>query len=278
MDPVRLIEIKEDIHADNERVAGALRSRLSGQGIFLLNLMSAPGSGKTQTILRTIAELRSDLEFGVIEADIDSVVDAEKVAADGIRAVQLRTGGFCHLDASMVTQGIDELGLEGLDVVIIENVGNLVCPAEFDTGALKNAMILSIPEGDDKPLKYPLMFSVCDVLLLNKIDYLPLSDFDCEVLRKRVLRLNPSLEIFEISAKTGQGIREWAAWLSREARSVVDACARSAGARWNYAHRTAAGFRSMSVVIPGGGMPRPILFPKGAGGERVAHAAESCRL
>jgi hydrogenase nickel incorporation protein HypB len=221
MDPVRLIEIKEDIQADNERVARALRSRLAEQGTFLLNLMSAPGSGKTETILRTIEELRGDLEFGVLEADIDSVVDAEKIAADGIRAVQLRTGGFCHLDASMVTQGIDGLGLEGLDVVIIENVGNLVCPAEFDTGALKNAMILSVPEGDDKPLKYPLMFSVCDVLLINKIDYLSLSDFDRDALRERVLRLNPSIEIFEISAKTGEGVKEWAAWLSREARRVI---------------------------------------------------------
>jgi hydrogenase nickel incorporation protein HypB len=167
MDPVRLIEIKEDIHADNERVARDMRSQLAEQRTFLVNLMSAPGSGKTQTILRTIEELRGSLEFGVIEADIDSVVDAETMAAHGIRAIQLRTGGFCHLDASMVQRGIDEIGLEGLDVVIIENVGNLVCPAEFDTGALKNVMILSVPEGDDKPLKYPLMFSVCDVLLIN---------------------------------------------------------------------------------------------------------------
>jgi hydrogenase nickel incorporation protein HypB len=176
MDPVRLIEIKADIHAANERVARDMRSQLAEPRTFLVNLMSAPGSGKTQTILRTIEELRGSLEFGVIEADIDSVVDAETMAAHGIRAIQLRTGGFCHLDASMVQRGIDEIGLEGLDVVIIENVGNLVCPAEFDTGALKNVMILSVPEGDDKPLKYPLMFSVCDVLLINKIDYLSLSD------------------------------------------------------------------------------------------------------
>jgi hydrogenase nickel incorporation protein HypB len=223
MDPVRLIEIKEDIHADNERVARELRSRLARERTFLLNLMSAPGSGKTQTILRTIEELRGSLEFGVIEADIDSTVDAEQVAAHGIRAIQLKTGGFCHLDASMVDQGIGELGTDGLDVVIIENVGNLVCPAEFDTGALKNAMILSVPEGDDKPLKYPLMFSVCDVLLINKIDYLSLSDFDGDALRERVLKLNPNIEIFEISAKTGEGVKEWAAWLSREARRCIDA-------------------------------------------------------
>ena len=223
MDPVRLIEIKEDIHADNERVACDLRSRLAQQRTFLVNGMSAPGSGKTQTILRTIEELRGGLEFGVIEADIDSVVDAETMAAHGIRAIQLRTGGFCHLDASMVQRGIDEIGIEGLDVVIIENVGNLVCPAEFDTGALKNVMILSVPEGDDKPLKYPLMFSVCDVLLINKIDYLSLADFDRDAVRERVLRLNPSIQIFEISAKTGAGVKEWAAWLSREARRCIEA-------------------------------------------------------
>jgi hydrogenase nickel incorporation protein HypB len=223
MDAVRLIDIKEDIQADNDRVAEALRARLARSGTFLLNLMSAPGSGKTCTILRTIEELSGRLEFGVIEADIDSAVDAERVAAEGIRAIQLRTGGFCHLDASMVTQGVDELGLEGLDVVIIENVGNLVCPAEFDTGAIKCAMILSVPEGDDKPLKYPLMFSVCDVLLINKVDYLSLSDFDRDALRERVLRLNPRIEIFEISAKTGEGVKEWADWLHGQARSFIEA-------------------------------------------------------
>ena len=221
MDPVRLIEIKEDIHADNERVARELRSQLAQQRTLLVNVMSAPGSGKTQTILKTIDELRGSLEFGVIEADIDSVVDAETIAAHGIRAIQLRTGGFCHLDASMVQRGIDEIGLEGLDVVIIENVGNLVCPAEFDTGAIKNAMILSVPEGDDKPLKYPLMFSIVDALVINKIDYLSLSDFDREALRDRVRRLNPDVEIFEISAKTGEGVKDWADWLLREARAFI---------------------------------------------------------
>ena len=221
MDEVRLIEIAEDIHADNELAARALRSRLDDEKVFLVNLMSAPGSGKTRTILRTIADLQASLRFGVIEADIDSKVDAEAVAAEGISAVQINTGGFCHLDATMVAKGLDQLELAELDVVIIENVGNLVCPAEFETGATKKVMILSVPEGDDKPLKYPLMFSVCDVLLVNKIDYLELSDFDMQKLRERVRKLNPEIEIFELSAKTGEGVGEWAGWLSREAKRFL---------------------------------------------------------
>jgi hydrogenase nickel incorporation protein HypB len=221
MDEVRLIEVKQDIHADNERTASELRERLAKQKTFLLNLMSSPGAGKTTTILKTIEELRGSLEVGVIEADIDSMVDAERVAAEGVSAIQLRTGGFCHLDAAMVAKGLDGLDLDALDVVIIENVGNLVCPAEFDTGAIKNAMILSVPEGDDKPLKYPLMFTVSDVLLLNKIDYLALSDFDVGAVRERARRLNPEVQIFEISAKTGQGVADWAGWLSREAKSFL---------------------------------------------------------
>jgi hydrogenase nickel incorporation protein HypB len=218
MDEVRLIEVKQDIHADNERTAQELRKRLVEKQTFLLNLMSSPGAGKTSTILRTVDELRGSLEVGVIEADIDSTVDAERVAAQGVSAIQLRTGGFCHLDAAMVAKGLDELDLDALDLVIIENVGNLVCPAEFDTGAIRNAMILSVPEGDDKPLKYPLMFTVSDVLLVNKIDYLELSDFDIEAMRQRVRRLNPAIRIFEISAKTGEGLKDWAAWLSDETR------------------------------------------------------------
>jgi hydrogenase nickel incorporation protein HypB len=221
MDEVRLIEVKQDIHADNERTAKELRERLADQKVFLLNLMSSPGAGKTSTILKTIEELRGSLAVGVIEADIDSMVDAERVAAEGVSAIQLRTGGFCHLDAAMVAKGLDGLDLDALDVVIIENVGNLVCPAEFDTGAIRNAMILSVPEGDDKPLKYPLMFTVSDVLLLNKIDYLSLSDFDVGAVRERARRLNPDVQIFEISAKTGQGIADWAGWLSREAKSFL---------------------------------------------------------
>ena len=217
MEGVRLIEVKEEILADNIKVATEVRERLRSKNTMLLNLMSSPGSGKTSLILRTVEGLKGSVRLGVIEADIDSTVDAEKVAARGIPAIQLRTGGFCHLDATMVTQGINALAANVLDLIIIENVGNLVCPAEFDTGAHKNVMILSVPEGDDKPLKYPLMFSICDVLLVNKIDYLSLSDFDMAVLRKRVLALNPNIRIIEVSCKTGVGIEDWIAWLKKEA-------------------------------------------------------------
>ena len=216
MENIRLIEVKEEIMADNIKVAAEMRELLRQTKTMLLNLMSSPGSGKTSLILQTIATLKGSLRLGVIEADIDSTVDAEKVAARGIPAVQLRTGGFCHLDATMVTQGIDALAVSDLDLVIIENVGNLVCPAEFDTGAHKNVMILSVPEGDDKPLKYPLMFSICDLLLINKIDYLSLSDFNIAALRKRVLALNPRIAIMGVSCKTGVGIEGWIDWLKRE--------------------------------------------------------------
>ena len=216
MEGVRLIEVKEEILADNIKVATEVREQLRSKNTMLLNLMSSPGSGKTSLILRTVEGLKSSVRLGVIEADIDSTVDAEKVAARGIPAIQLRTGGFCHLDATMVTQGIDALATNDLDLIIIENVGNLVCPAEFDTGAHKNVMILSVPEGDDKPLKYPLMFTICDVLLINKIDYLSLSDFNMTALRKRVLALNPNIKIIEVSCKTGAGIEDWIAWLKKE--------------------------------------------------------------
>jgi len=216
VEEIRLIEVKEEILSDNTKQAEEVRERLRKTKTMLLNLMSSPGSGKTSLILQTIEGLGGDLRLGVIEADIESTVDAEKVAARGIRAIQLRTGGFCHLDAAMVTQGIDAMDVSELDLVIIENVGNLVCPAEFDTGAYKNVMILSVPEGDDKPLKYPLMFSVCDLLLVNKIDYLSLSDFDIAVLRKRVLALNPRIIILEVSCKTGAGIESWIDWLKAE--------------------------------------------------------------
>lgn len=216
MEDIRLIEVKEEILSDNIKQAEEVRERLRKTKTMLLNLMSSPGSGKTSLILQTVEGLKGTLRLGVIEADIDSTVDAEKVAARGIRAIQLRTGGFCHLDATMVTQGIDAMTVNELDLVIIENVGNLVCPAEFDTGAHKNVMILSVPEGDDKPLKYPLMFSVCDLLLVNKIDYLSLSDFDMAALRKRVLALNPRITILEVSCKTGAGIEGWIDWLKGE--------------------------------------------------------------
>jgi hydrogenase nickel incorporation protein HypB len=216
VEEIRLIEIKEEILSDNEAVAKRLRDRLTKEKTFLLNLMSSPGAGKTNLILKTIEKLRNDLQIGVIEADIDSIVDAEKVAAQGISAIQLKTGGFCHLDASMVEKGLDNMDLGKFDLIIIENVGNLVCPAEFDTGAIKNIMILSVPEGDDKPLKYPLMFTVCDVLVVNKVDYLEFSDFDIEAMRERVLNLNAEIRIFEVSAKTGQGIETWTNWLKEE--------------------------------------------------------------
>ncbi len=216
MDEIRLIEVKEDILSDNNAKAEEVRTRLQAAETMLLNLMSSPGSGKTSLILRTLEGLQEALTIGVIEADIDSVVDAEKVSARGVPAIQLRTGGFCHLDATMVTQGLDAMEPEKFDLLIIENVGNLVCPAEFDTGAHRNVMILSVPEGDDKPLKYPLMFTICDCLLVNKIDYLSLSDFDMAALKERVLALNPDITIIEISCKTGEGIDRWTGWLKQE--------------------------------------------------------------
>jgi hydrogenase nickel incorporation protein HypB len=221
MKEVRLIEVKEDILADNKTVADSVRRKLKKQGVFLVNLMASPGAGKTSLILQTIAQLRDDLRLGVVEADIDSMVDSEKVAAQGIPAVQLRTGGFCHVDASMVSKGLDAMDLDRFDCVIVENVGNLVCPAEVDTGAIADVMILSVPEGDDKPLKYPLIFSKSDVLVVNKIDYLGMSDFDMSAMRDRVKTLNPDIEIFEVSSKTGEGITAWTDWLRTRVRSFI---------------------------------------------------------
>ncbi len=220
-DAVRLIKVKENVLADNDALAKELKQDLKEKKTFLLNLMASPGSGKTSTILQTIDKLKSDLKIGVMEADIDSTVDAEKVAATGIEAIQIRTGGFCHMDVTMVKDGLDAIGYQNFDLVILENVGNLVCPAEFDTGAIKNAMILSVPEGHDKPLKYPLMFSVCDVLLVNKIDYYKLSDFDIEKMTEYVRKINPDIEIIEISCKTGQGIDNWTNWLKDQVTSFT---------------------------------------------------------
>ncbi|PKN68475.1 MAG: hydrogenase accessory protein HypB [Deltaproteobacteria bacterium HGW-Deltaproteobacteria-12] len=216
MTDIRLIDVKEDILADNNSRAEEIRSFLKKKSVFLLNLMSSPGSGKTSLILRTTAALKNSLRFGVIEGDIESIVDAEKISKAGMPAVQLRTGGLCHLDASMIGLALDELDLENLDAVIIENVGNLVCPAEFDTGAVKSVMILSIPEGDDKPLKYPLMFSVCDAVIINKMDYLSGSDFDMPAFCARIRNLNHNAEIFEVSCKTGAGIESWSNWLAEK--------------------------------------------------------------
>lgn len=215
----KTIEVKERVFAENDRQADTLRQQLKQEKTFLLNLMSSPGAGKTTTLCRTIEALRGRLRLGVMEADIDSDVDARTISDTGVRAIQLHTGGMCHLDAAMTRQGLEAFGTQDLDLVILENVGNLVCPAEFDTGAVKNAMILSVPEGHDKPLKYPLMFQVCDVLLINKIDVLPYFDFDLELVTQYARMRNPKLETFPISAKTGAGIDAWAQWLLAQAEA-----------------------------------------------------------
>ena len=218
MDTYKIIEVKESVFADNDREAARLRQELKQSGTFLLNLMSSPGSGKTTTLLRTIETLKDELRMGVMEADIDSDVDARRIAEAGVKSIQLHTGGMCHLDAGMTEQGLQELGTDDLDLVVLENVGNLVCPAEFDTGAVKNAMILSVPEGHDKPLKYPLIFTVCDVLLINKTDVLPYFDFDMDKVVEYAHRRNPKLEIFPVSAKTGEGMDAWCDWLRRQVK------------------------------------------------------------
>lgn len=216
MDKVKVIEIKQSVFENNDRRAEILRSELKTKGVFLLNLMSSPGSGKTTTLMKTISLLKDELKIGVMEADIDSDVDAKKIAETGVRSIQLHTGGMCHLDAEMTRQGLDALEIGGIDLAILENVGNLVCPAEFDTGAVKNAMILSVPEGEDKPLKYPLIFQVCDVVLINKIDVIPYFDFDMEKCKEYILMRNPKAKIIPICAKTGEGMQEWADWLKQE--------------------------------------------------------------
>ena len=218
MDTYKIIEVKESVFADNDREAARLRQELKQSGTFLLNLMSSPGSGKTTTLLRTIEALKDELCMGVMEADIDSDVDARRIAESGVKSIQLHTGGMCHLDAGMTEQGLREIGTDGLDLVVLENVGNLVCPAEFDTGAVKNAMILSVPEGHDKPLKYPLIFTVCDALLINKTDVLPYFDFDMDKVVEYAHRRNPKLEIFPVSAKTGEGMDAWCDWLRRQVK------------------------------------------------------------
>ena len=216
MSDVRIKKIKKSVFTDNDRQADQLRAELKEKGVFLLNLMSSPGAGKTTTLTRTIEALKDSLRIGVMEADIDSDVDARTIAQTGVKAIQLHTGGMCHLDAEMTRQGIDALGIEDVDLAILENVGNLVCPAEFDTGAISNVMILSVPEGHDKPLKYPLMFQVCDAVLINKIDVLPYFDFDMELVEKYIHMRNPNAVIFPICAKTGEGIDAWVSWLKEK--------------------------------------------------------------
>lgn len=218
MKEFKILEIKESVFADNDARADLLRSELKEKETFLLNLMSSPGSGKTTTVVQVLNALKDEMNIGVLEADIDSDVDARTVAETGTKVIQLHTGGMCHLDAEMTRQGLDGLGTENLDFIILENVGNLVCPAEFDTGASKSAMILSVPEGDDKPLKYPLIFSMVDLVIVNKIDTQEYFDFDLEVLKERVWKLNPDIEIIPISAKTGQGVDQVADWLRREVK------------------------------------------------------------
>ena len=207
---------------NNDEQADKLRRELKEKGVFLLNLMSSPGAGKTTTLKATIAALKDKVKIGVMEADIDSDVDAKRIAETGVKAIQLHTGGMCHLDAEMTRQGLDGLETGDVELAILENIGNLVCPAEFDTGAVKNAMILPVPEGDDKPLKYPLMFSICDVVLINKIDVLPYFDFDVEKCKEYIKRRNPNAKVFMVCAKTGEGIDEWAQWLLSEVKSWRD--------------------------------------------------------
>ena len=216
-DGVKVIEIKKSIFEDNEKDADALRAELKRKGVYLLNLMSSPGSGKTTTLIQLINRIKDQVRVAVMEADIDSDVDAVKIKeATGIPSIQLHTGGMCHLDAEMTRQGLDNVALEGLDLVILENVGNLVCPAEFDTGSAQNAMILSVPEGHDKPLKYPLMFSICNLVVINKMDVLPYFDFDLEKCREYIRMRNPKATVIPICAKTGEGVDALAQWLLTE--------------------------------------------------------------
>ena len=218
MEGYRVLEIKKSVFENNDREADRLRAELKKDRTFLLNLMSSPGSGKTTTLKATIAALKDEFRIGVMEADIDSDVDAAAIEKTGVKVIQLHTGGMCHLDADMTKQGLEAFGTKELDLVVLENVGNLVCPAEFDTGAVKNAMILSVPEGHDKPLKYPLIFTVCDVLLINKIDVLPYFDFDMEKVTQYAKMRNPNIQIIPICARTGEGIDAWADWLRQQVR------------------------------------------------------------
>lgn len=216
MKDIRVLEIKQSVFADNDRQADKLRRELKDKGVFLLNLMSSPGAGKTTTLMRTIEKLGDVFKIGVMEADIDSDVDARTIAQSKAKVIQLHTGGMCHLDAQMTRQGLEGLDTGDVELAILENVGNLVCPAEFDTGASKNVMILSVPEGDDKPLKYPLMFSICDVVLINKIDVLPYFDFDMDKCREYIRMRNPEAKVIPVCARTGEGIDEWSSWLANE--------------------------------------------------------------
>ncbi|MCE5235438.1 MAG: hydrogenase nickel incorporation protein HypB [Clostridiaceae bacterium] len=223
MENFKILTIKQSVFEDNDRDAEKLRAELREKGVFLLNLMSAPGAGKTTVLKNTVNALKGEFRIGVMEADIDSDVDARTIDQTGARVIQLHTGGMCHLDADMTRQGLRGLTTDALDLIFLENVGNLVCPAEFDTGATKNAMILSVPEGDDKPLKYPLMFTICDALLVNKIDAASFFDFDLKACAARAKKLNPNIQIFPVSAKTGEGMEAWYAWLKNEVSASLGA-------------------------------------------------------
>ncbi|MBQ2996515.1 MAG: hydrogenase nickel incorporation protein HypB [Oscillibacter sp.] len=219
MDTYRIIEVKESVFADNDADAEKLRQELKERGTYLINLMSSPGSGKTTTLTRLIEELHDEVRIGIMEADIDSDVDADTISRTGVKVIQLHTGGMCHLDADMTRQGIRELGDAELDLVVLENVGNLVCPAEFDTGAALNVMILSVPEGHDKPLKYPLIFQRCNAMIINKLDVLPYFDFDMALVEQYARKRNPDIKIFPISAKTSEGVAELADWLKDQIKN-----------------------------------------------------------
>jgi hydrogenase nickel incorporation protein HypB len=219
MDDVYLIDIKKAVLSDNQDLAEQIRDHLLSQNVFMLNLMASPGAGKTCLLLETIRRMKNDVRIGIIEGDIESQIDSEKIAAEGIPAVQLRTGGACHLDAPMINEALKTMDINAFDMIVIENIGNLVCPAEFDTGAMRKAMILSVPEGHDKVFKYPLMFSVCDALVVSKIDYISTSDFDMDVLQEQARKLNPRIQIFKTSCRTGEGIDDWCRWLRSEMAS-----------------------------------------------------------
>jgi hydrogenase nickel incorporation protein HypB len=219
VDTIRLIDIKEEILSDNQDLADDIRGLLLKEKVFMLNLMASPGAGKTSLLIKTIRQLKNDFQIGVIEGDIESLVDSEKIMAEKVPTVQLRTGGACHLDAPMINTALEQIDLKNLDLLFIENIGNLVCPAEFDTGATCKVMILSVPEGDDKVLKYPLMFSVCDALVINKTDCLPYFDFNIDLLKERLQKLNPDIKVFEVSSKTGEGLDSWCKWLETEIKA-----------------------------------------------------------
>lgn len=223
MSEIRLIEVKQSIFAKNDNLANELRDEMKQKGVFMINLMASPGAGKTTTLVRLINELKDEIRIGVMEADIDATVDAETIAQAGAKSMQIHTGGMCHMDADMTKQGVDEFGINDIDLLVLENVGNLVCPAEFDTGAAENVMILSVPEGDDKPLKYPLMFQVSNLVIINKIDAKAVFDFDDEKVKERILQRNPNAEVIFFSAKTGEGFDEFVKWIRKRVKEYKTA-------------------------------------------------------